>query len=52
MGSAFTCRLDEEDGFEQAWAVEAERRLREIETGVVQTISLAEALAQIRVILR
>jgi putative addiction module component (TIGR02574 family) len=44
--------LDEDDGFEQAWAVEAERRLREIETGVVQTISLAEALAQIRVNLR
>jgi putative addiction module component (TIGR02574 family) len=44
--------LDEENEFEQAWAVEAERRLREIETGVVQTISLAEALAQIRVNLR
>jgi putative addiction module component (TIGR02574 family) len=44
--------LDEENEFEQAWAVEAERRLREIETGFVQTISLAEALTQIRVNLR
>jgi putative addiction module component (TIGR02574 family) len=44
--------LDEEDEFEQAWAVEAERRLREIESGVVQTISLEYALAQMRVNLR
>jgi putative addiction module component (TIGR02574 family) len=44
--------LDEEDEFEQAWAVEAERRLREIESGVVQTISLEDTLAQVRATLK
>jgi putative addiction module component (TIGR02574 family) len=44
--------LDEENEFEQAWAVEAERRLREIESGVVQTISLEDTLAQVRATLK
>lgn len=40
--------LDEDGEFEQAWAIEAERRLNEIESGVVQTIALEDVLSEVR----
>ena len=40
--------VSEEDGVEAAWAAEIERRAVELENGVVQTIPLTDALAQIR----
>ncbi len=40
--------LDEDAEVEQAWAVEVERRIAEIESGSVQVIPMAEALARVR----
>jgi len=40
--------LDNDSEIEEAWAVEVERRIREVESGTVPTIPLAEALAQAR----
>lgn len=40
--------LDEDAEREEAWAVEVERRIAEVETGAVQAIPLADALAQAR----
>lgn len=44
--------LDEDAEIEEAWAVEVERRIAEVESGVVQAIPLDEALAQIRATLK
>jgi len=44
--------LDEDAEIEEAWAVETERRLAEIESGAVQAIPIADALAQIRAALK
>ena len=44
--------LDEDAEIEEAWAVETERRLTEIESGAVQVIPIAEALAQVRAALK
>ena len=38
--------LDEDAEIEEAWAIEVERRIAEIEGGSVQLISAAEALSQ------
>ena len=38
--------LDEDAEIEEAWAIEVERRIAEIESGSVQLISAAEALSQ------
>ena len=40
--------LDEDSEIDDAWAAEADRRIAEIESGVVKTIPIAEALAQVR----
>jgi GNAT superfamily N-acetyltransferase len=40
--------LDEDAEIEKAWAMETERRLSDIESGAVQTIPTADALAQVR----
>lgn len=40
--------LDEDAEIEEAWAVEVERRIAEVESGAVQVIPMAEALAQVR----
>ena len=40
--------LDEDAELEEAWAMETERRISDIESGTVQTISIADALAQVR----
>lgn len=44
--------LDEDAEIEEAWAVETERRIAEIESGSVQVIPMAEALAQVRAALK
>lgn len=40
--------LDEDAEIEDAWAIEVERRIAEVDTGSVQVIPIAEALAQAR----
>lgn len=40
--------LEEDSEIEEAWASEIERRIAEVESGAVQTVPIAEALAQIR----
>lgn len=44
--------LDEDGDIEQAWAVEVERRIAEVESGAVQVIPIADALAQVRAALK
>lgn len=44
--------LDEDAGIEEAWAIETERRIAEIENGAMQTIPISEALAQVRAALK
>lgn len=44
--------LDEDAGIEEAWAAETERRISDIESGAVQVIPIAEALAQVRASLK
>jgi putative addiction module component (TIGR02574 family) len=44
--------LDEDAEIEEAWAVETERRLAEIESDTVQAIPIADALAQVRAALK
>ncbi len=44
--------LDQDAQFDEAWATETERRIAEIESGAIQAIPIAEALAQVRASLR
>ena len=44
--------LDEDTEIEEAWAAEVERRIADVESGVVQVIPISEALAQVRASLR
>ncbi|MBK6636727.1 MAG: addiction module protein [Rhodocyclaceae bacterium] len=44
--------LDEDAEIEEAWANEVERRIAEVESGAVQVIPIAEALAQVRAALK
>ena len=44
--------LDEDTEIEDAWAAEIERRISDIEGGAVQTIPIADALAQVRASLK
>ena len=44
--------LDEDLEIQDEWAVEVERRIAEVETGAVQVIPIAEALAQVRAALK
>lgn len=44
--------VDEDAGMEEAWATETERRIAEIESGAVQVIPIADALAQVRAALK
>ena len=39
--------LDEDAEIEEAWAAETERRIADIESGTVQVIPIADALAQV-----
>jgi putative addiction module component (TIGR02574 family) len=40
--------LDEDAEIDEAWAVEVERRIADVDSGAVQVISISEALAQAR----
>jgi putative addiction module component (TIGR02574 family) len=44
--------LDTVPEIDEAWAAETERRIADIENGAVQTIPIAEALAQVRATLK
>jgi putative addiction module component (TIGR02574 family) len=44
--------LDEDAEIEDAWALETERRMTEIENGTTRVIPLADALAQVRAALK
>jgi putative addiction module component (TIGR02574 family) len=44
--------LDEDAELEEAWASETERRISDIESGAVQVIPIADALAQVRAALK
>jgi putative addiction module component (TIGR02574 family) len=44
--------LDEDTEIEDAWAAEIERRIAEVESGAVQVIPIAEALARVRAALK
>jgi len=44
--------LDADAEIDEAWAVETERRIADIESGAVQTIPIADALAQVRAALK
>jgi putative addiction module component (TIGR02574 family) len=44
--------LEENAEIEEAWAVEIERRISEVESGAVQVIPIEEALARVRASLK
>jgi len=44
--------IDVDAEIDEAWAVETERRIADIESGAVQTIPIADALAQVRAALK
>lgn len=44
--------LDEDAELEDAWATEIERRIADIESGAVQAVPIASALAQVRAALK
>ena len=44
--------LEEDAEIEEAWAVEVERRIAEVESGAVQLIPIEEALARVRAALK
>jgi len=44
--------LDGDAEIEEAWAAEIERRIADVESGAVQVIPIAEALAQVRAALK
>lgn len=47
-----TYQVSEETVFDAAWAEEIDRRVADIESGVVQLIPIADALAQVRSVLK
>ena len=44
--------LDEDSEIEEAWAIETERRIADIERGATKAIPIADALAQVRAALK
>jgi putative addiction module component (TIGR02574 family) len=44
--------LDEDAEIDEAWALEVERRIADVENGTVQVIPIADALAQVRAALK
>ena len=44
--------LDEDSEIEDAWAAEIERRIADVESGAIQVIPIAEALARVRAALK
>jgi len=43
--------LDEDAEIEEAWAIEVERRIADVENGAVQLIPISEALVQVRAVI-
>ncbi len=52
LAQLFLSSLDEDADIEEAWAVETALRISDIESGVVQVIPIADALAQVRASLK
>jgi putative addiction module component (TIGR02574 family) len=48
LAQVLIASLDEEAEIEDAWAVEVERRIADIEAGTAKLIPIADALAQVR----
>lgn len=44
--------LEEDVEIDEAWATEAERRAAEVDNGTVKVVPMAEALSQVRTILK
>jgi len=44
--------LEDDPEIEEAWATEAERRAVEVDNGTVKVVPMAEALAQVRTLLK
>jgi len=44
--------LNEDTEIEEAWAIETERKIAEIESGTTHVIPIADALAQVRAALK
>jgi putative addiction module component (TIGR02574 family) len=44
--------LDEDAELEEAWSIEIERRIADVESGAVRVIPISEALAQVRASLK
>ena len=52
LADRFLASLSEDAEIEEAWAIEVERRIAAIESGRVQLIPAAEAIAQARAALK
>ncbi len=52
LAQTLLASLDEDADIEEAWALETDRRIAEIESGAVQAIPIADALAQVRAALK
>ena len=48
LAQRLLANLDEDTEIEEAWAVEVERRIAEVESGAVQPVPIDEALGQVR----
>lgn len=44
--------LDEDPAIDEAWAVEVERRIRDLESGMISAVPMADALARVRASLK
>ena len=52
LAQRLLANLDEDTEIEEAWAVEVERRIAEVESGAVQPVPIDEALGQVRAALK
>ena len=52
LAQRLLARLDEDAEIADTWAAEIERRIAEVESGAVQVIPIAEALARVRAALK
>ena len=52
LAQVLLASLDEDAEIEEAWAVEVERRIADVENGTVRVIPIADALAQVRAALK
>ena len=52
LAQVLLASVEEDAGIDEAWAAETERRISDIESGAVQAIPVADALAKLRASLR